>query len=81
MQAQLELLAEVEAVFAAKNSQKLTKTHKNSNLCKLGNQGKKRRRMLASNVFVITNLTFKYRKIMHPHECGSLTVTEGLILF
>ncbi|MEG4534854.1 hypothetical protein [Microcoleus sp. D2_18a_D3] len=41
MQAQLELLAEVEAVFAAKNSQKLTKTHKNSNLCKLGNQGKK----------------------------------------
>ncbi|MEG4304879.1 hypothetical protein QUB16_19545 [Microcoleus sp. D3_18a_C4] len=26
MQAQLELLAEVEAVFAAKNSQKLTKT-------------------------------------------------------
>ncbi|MEG3987598.1 hypothetical protein QUA13_10655 [Microcoleus sp. S28C3] len=26
IQAQLELLAEVEAVFAAKNSQKLTKT-------------------------------------------------------
>ena len=26
MQAQLELLAEVEAVFAAKNSEKLTKT-------------------------------------------------------
>ena len=26
MQAQLELLAEVEAVFTAKNSQKLTKT-------------------------------------------------------
>jgi len=27
MQAQLELLAEVEAVFVAKNSQKLTETH------------------------------------------------------
>jgi hypothetical protein len=27
MQAQLELLAEVEAVFAAKNSEKLTKAH------------------------------------------------------
>ena len=27
MQAQLKLLAEVEAVLAAKNSQKLTKTH------------------------------------------------------
>ena len=34
MQAQLELLAEVEAVFAAKNSQKPTKSQIYANLCK-----------------------------------------------
>lgn len=41
MQAQLELLPEVEAVFATKNSNLCKIMQNNANLCKLGNQGKK----------------------------------------
>ena len=51
-------------------------------LCKVESLHKKQRWTVASNVFVITNLTFKCEnKNNAPSFYGSLTVRSGLILF
>ncbi|PSB53692.1 hypothetical protein C7B67_01910 [filamentous cyanobacterium Phorm 6] len=61
-----KLQIEVFAVFGLISNKKLIKTQIYANLCKVESLHKKQRWTVASNVFVITNLTFKCGKKNNP---------------